>query len=151
MQRSKVDEHVQNTIAKFRNDIHDKCKNECHTMKDAFEELRHKYCSETPRYIIFKRAHVAENALRRISSDKHYNGMEEVGCIKLALALGVDNLRDINKLLNARGFAGLSKCKREDYILWHRAVKKVIRLSRKYEDDILPEDMVFIFEKLVEV
>lgn len=151
MQRSIVDEHVQNTIAKFRNDIQDKCKNECHTMKDAFEELRTVYCSGTPRYVILERADVSENAIRRASSEPHYNGLRELGCIRLALAMGVKEMYDIDYLLNARGFAGLSDCYREDYIRWRGAVETVLKLHNELEDDFLPEDMVSTFKKLVKV
>ena len=151
MQRSLVNEHVQNTIANFRIDIQTKCKNECHTMKDAFEELRNEYCSETPRYVILERADVSKNAIRRASSDSHYKGLRELGCIRLALALGVKEMYDIDYLLNARGFAGLSDCNREDYIRWRGAVEIVLKLHKEFEDDFLPEDMVFTFKELFEV
>lgn len=149
MPRSKIDEHVLNAIADFKIDIYNICENECYNMKEVYEELKADYCPDTPHSVILKRAHVAENAIRRSVSDKSYNGLKQESCIRLALALGVDKEEDIDYLLNARGYAGLNECHRSDYIIWRKAVKVVLELQKKYPDDLLPGDAVIFFERLV--
>lgn len=146
MLRSKIDEHVLNTINEFKTNICNICENECYSMKEVYEELRADYCPGTPHSVIMKRAHVAENAIRRTVSDKSYNGLKEEGCIRIALALGVDNEEDIDYLLNARGYAGLRECNRKDYVIWRNAVIRILQLQKEYPDDILPENAVVIFE-----
>ena len=149
MHRSNVSEHVLNTIVNFRINVNDICKYECHNIKEVYEELRASYCPNTPRSVILKRAHVAENAIRKTVSEKNYNGLREEGCIRLALALGIDNETDIDYLLNARGYAGLSECNRTDYVIWRHAVRVVLELINEYPDVLLSEDAVIIFEELV--
>lgn len=149
MLRSKINEHVLNTIDEFKTSICDICNDECCNIKEVYEALKRHYCPETPHRIIMKRAHVAENAIRRAVSDRNYNGLKEEGCIRVALALGVDKEKDIDDWLNARGFAGLSECDRTDYVIWRKAVKVVLKLQKDFPDDILPEDAVKIFEELI--
>lgn len=149
MPRSKIDEHVLNAIADFKINVYNICEDECYNMKEVYEELRANYCPDTPHSVILKRAHVAENAIRRSVSDKSYNGLKEEGCIRLALALGVDSEVDIDYLLNARGYAGLSECYRTDYVIWRNAVKVVLKWQNEYPDKLLPEDAVNFFEKLI--
>lgn len=149
MPRSKIDEHVLNAIADFKINVYNICEDECYNMKEVYEELKADYCPDTPHSVILKSAHVAENAIRRSVSDKSYNGLKEEGCIRLALALGIDKEKDIDYLLNARGYAGLSECDRTDYVIWRHAVKLVLELINEYPDELLPEDAVIIFEELV--
>lgn len=138
-----------NTIADFKSNVYNICEEECYNMKEVYEDLRTNYCPDTPRSVILKRAHVAENAIRKSVTDKRYKGLKEEGCIRLALALGVDKEKDIDYLLNARGYAGLSECDRTDYVIWRHAVRVVLELINEYPDELLPEDAVIIFEELV--
>lgn len=149
MLSSAIDEHVLNTINEFKSSICNICERECYNIKEVYEELKKHYCPETPHIEIMKRAHVAENAIRRTVSDKSYNGLREEGCIRVALALGVDNEEDIDYLLNARGYAGLRECNRKDYVIWRNAVMLVFRLQKEQPDDILPENAVLIFEESI--
>lgn len=148
MQRSEIDEHVLNTIEIFKNNICNICENECYSIKEVYQELKECYCPGTPDSEIFKRAHVQSNVMRRIDYEAHYYGPNEEGCIRLALAIGVDNEADIDYLLNARGYAGLSECNRKEYVIWRAAVSVIFQLQQE-RPDILPKDVVDIFKKLV--
>lgn len=97
------------------------------------------YCPGTPLKEIFRMAMVQENVLRRIRYE-NYNGLREKGCIRIALAIGVDNISDIDYLLEARGFSSLTDAINYDFVLMKEIVEVLLD-----EKDLEGVDRVQIF------
>lgn len=119
--------------------------NECIELQGQIESLIKEYESylgEDKRSLsdILKIARVPENALRRIKSEKAYHGPNLEACIRIGLAIGCDNIEDIDLILSARGFEALSYGQNLQYTRYRSIVKKIL-----IEDELPVEDRVKIF------
>lgn len=115
------------TIIKIKEKISTINKQDCANFESAIKE-------------IFHIANVPENVLRRIRSKEKYNGLKLEGCIRIALAIGVDKIKDIDYLLETRGFAALSDASNYKTMMYKEIVEVLLD-----EKELEGEDRVQIF------
>ena len=84
------------TIIKIKEKISTINKQDCPDFESVIKELSNTYCPGTSFNEILHIANVPENVLRRIRSKEKYNGLKLEGCIRIALAIGVDKIIDSN-------------------------------------------------------
>lgn len=128
------------TIIKIKEKISTINKQDCANFERVIKELSNAYCPGTPLKEIFQIANVPENVLRRIRSEEKYNGLKLEGCIRIALAIGVDEIEDIDYLLVTRGFAALSDASNYKTMMYKEII--VVLLDEK---ELEGEDRVQIF------
>jgi hypothetical protein len=94
---------------------------------------------------ILRAARVSENVLRRMKSEKGYKGPDLEGCIRIGLAIGCDDIEDIDLILSARGFEQLSYGQNWKYKKYRCIVYKILS-----EEELPVEDRVSIFIRYTE-
>lgn len=94
---------------------------------------------------ILRAARVSENVLRRMKSEKGYKGPDLEGCIRIGLAIGCDDIEDIDLILSARGFEQLSYGQNRKYKKYRCIVYKILS-----EEELPVEDRVSIFIRYTE-
>jgi len=111
--------------------------------------LKKRYCKDaqmmefTDREIL-KTAHLPENIFRRMrKNNTGYYGPREDGCIRLALAMDIDNILDIDDLVMAGGYAAITEQRNASAKRYMLIVDLLIKT-----EDLSPEDKVKIFEQL---
>jgi len=93
---------------------------------------------------ILKTAHLPENIFRRMrKNNTGYYGPREDGCIRLALAMDIDNILDIDDLVMAGGYAAITEQRNASAKRYMLIVDLLIKT-----EDLSPEDKVKIFEQL---
>ena len=89
-------------------------------------------------------AGVCENVFRRIRSKEYYYGPDKIGCILIGLAVGCDNIDDIDRILLARGFEPLANAIGEE----DKHIKNIVKIILANEE--LPLiDRATVFAKCV--
>ena len=101
--------------------------------KDEFEKLilkltkKYDDFDETRRPSeVFDDAGVVDNILRRIRSDENYYGPDKIGCILIGLAIGCDNIEDIDSILLVRGYEPLANALGYENIQIRDVVEKIL-------------------------
>lgn len=137
---------IQSSLLKIRNESCVELKQTILKLKkdhDGFpsteKEFRDEYRSLAK---IFEAARVPKNVLDRIKSEKGYSGPNLESCIKIGLAIGCDNIKEIDEILSARGLVTLSNGDNQKYKEYRCVVKALLA-----EDELPPADRVNIFIK----
>ncbi|MEI3339950.1 MAG: hypothetical protein V8R80_08420 [Eubacterium sp.] len=128
---------VESTIGKIEALLQKEC-GESTNFYEVFMELKEKYDPGATIKEITSLAGVRENAIRE---SKKKSGPCLEACLKLALALGIDNLSDIDYLLEARGYCAISDGINGTYTKY-RTILEVILAA----EELLPEEAIEIFD-----
>lgn len=90
---------------------------------------------------VLRDAGVSKNVFRRIKSERGYYGPDLKACIRIGLAIGCDNIADIDRILLARDLEPLTYGRSRKYKKYRRIVRIILK-----EEELPPKDRALIFK-----